>query len=122
MFVLHAVGVTGGRVVLWAEGSVLPARVEGRPGRRVVAHPFAVDGDDLRSLVGGVPGGSMTVRLPSFASGPVASPGLVREGAGRGVVRWREWEVPVVRWDDEVADGLADCRLGASARFLNDVV
>ncbi|MCE6993446.1 DEAD/DEAH box helicase [Saccharothrix sp. S26] len=121
MLVLHALGVSGGRVGVWAEDSRLPGRVGGRLPRRAVRHPFAVGGEGLQELVGGVVG-EVSVRLPSSAGGPVASPELVREGGRRGVVRWREWVVPVVWVDEVVLEGLPDCRVGASGKFLGDVL
>ncbi|MBB5957580.1 SNF2 family DNA or RNA helicase [Saccharothrix tamanrassetensis] len=89
-------------------------------------HPFAADGDTLAGLVGGT-AGSLAVRLPSYASGPVESPELVRDPLAkapsrRGAVRLRSWLVAVVWVDGEVPAGLPDCRPGASAKYLHDVV
>jgi len=81
-------------------------------------------GSAVRSAVGSVD--AVVVRLPSFASGPVESPELVRDPmvrvpSRRGAVRWRGWLVPVVwvggRWPSDLPDG----RLGASAKYLRDV-
>nr|WP_053717157.1 DEAD/DEAH box helicase [Saccharothrix sp. NRRL B-16348] len=124
MLVLHALGVGGGRVGVWAEDSLLPERVGGRLPRHAVGHPFAVGGEALAALVGGVVGGEVSVRLPSYAGGPVGSPELVREAVGgrRGALRWREWLVPVV-WVQALPESLPpDCRGGASWKFLNDVL
>lgn len=65
----------------------------------------------------------MSVRLPSYAGGPVASPELVREAVGgrRGAVRWREWVVPVV-WVEGSLSEPPDCRVGASGKFLNELL
>ncbi|QFZ17105.1 DEAD/DEAH box helicase [Saccharothrix syringae] len=123
MLVLHSVGAVGGRVALWAEDSRLPARVVGRLPRATVRHPFAVGGADLRALLDGGEVGELRLRLPSFASGPVASPELVREEpVRRGALRWREWVVPVLWWDGAVPARLPDCRFGVSAKFLGEAV
>ncbi|MEU6155246.1 DEAD/DEAH box helicase [Actinosynnema sp. NPDC047251] len=126
MLVLHGLCAADGRPALWAEDSLLPARVEGRLPKTAVGHPFAVDGTTLADLVGGV-SGTVAVRLPSYASGPVDSPELVRDPLAkppsrRGVPRWRSWLVPVVWLDGELPSGLPDCRMGASAKFLDEVV
>ncbi len=121
---LHALGVAGGRVALWAEDSSLPGRVVGRLPRVAVGHPFAVPGDALASLLTGGEVGLLAVRLPSYASGPVESPELVRASTGsrRGALRWREWLVPVVWVDGMPAEPPPDCRVGASGKFLVDVL
>ncbi|RKT52939.1 DEAD/DEAH box helicase [Saccharothrix australiensis] len=126
MLVLHGLATSDGRLALWAEDSRLPARVAGRLSRVVVGHPFAADGATVAGLVGGS-ADVVAVRLPSYASGPVESPELVRDPLAkapvrRGAVRSREWLVPVVRVDGGVPAGLPDCRLGASAKYLLDVV
>ncbi|WP_312869738.1 DEAD/DEAH box helicase [Saccharothrix ecbatanensis] len=124
MLVLHALGVAGGRVALWAEDSLLPGRVVGRLPRVAIGHPFAVSGDALALLLGGGEVGALSVRLPSYASGPVESPELVRESPSsrRGALRWREWLVPVVWVDEMPVEALPDCRVGASGKFLVDVL
>lgn len=121
---LHALGVAGGRVALWAEDSSLPGRVVGRLPRVAVVHPFAVPGDALASLLTGGEVGLLAVRLPSYASGPVESPELVRASTGsrRGALRWREWLVPVVWVDGMPAEPPPDCRVGASGKFLVDLL
>ncbi|WP_447006042.1 DEAD/DEAH box helicase [Saccharothrix isguenensis] len=102
----------------------MPARVVGRLPRVAVGHPFAVPGDSLASLLGAGEVGVLSVRLPSYASGPVESPELVRESveSRRGALRWREWLVPVVRVDGMPAEALPDCRVGASGKFLADLL
>ncbi|NUT49890.1 MAG: DEAD/DEAH box helicase [Saccharothrix sp.] len=126
MLVLHALGVSGGRVGVWAEDGRLPGRVGGRLPRRAVGHPFAVGGEVLASLLGDGEVGALAVRLPSVAGGPVGSPELVRDvaaGSGRrGVVRWREWVVPVVWVDGALPGRVPDGRVGASGKFLADLV
>lgn len=121
---LHALGVAGGRVALWAEDSSLPSRVVGRLPRVAVGHPFAVPADALALLLDGGEVGLLAVRLPSYASGPVESPELVRASTGsrRGALRWREWSVPVVWVDGLPAEPPPDCRLGASGKFLVDLL
>ncbi|WP_433269348.1 DEAD/DEAH box helicase [Actinosynnema sp. CS-041913] len=130
MLVLHGLCTAEGRLAVWAEDSRLPARVAGRLSRATVEHPFALDGGPLAGLVGGAAGsavGTVAVRLPSYASGPVGSPELVRDPLAaapsrRGAVRLRSWLVPVVWVDGEPPSDLPDCRFGASAKYLRDVV
>ncbi|MBP2334041.1 superfamily II DNA or RNA helicase [Saccharothrix coeruleofusca] len=126
MLVLHGVCATDGRLGWWAEDSRLPARTGKRLGRAAVAHPFAVGEDGLGDLLGGKVG-VLGLRLPSFASAPSASPELVRDPAAvgprpRGALRLREWLVPVGWLGEEVPEDLPEARLGASARYLIDLV
>ncbi|MBW4720700.1 DEAD/DEAH box helicase [Saccharothrix sp. SC076] len=100
-------------------------RASGRLPKAAVPHPFAADADTLAALVSGVPG-TVAVRLPSYASGPVESPELVRDPLAkppsrRGAVRLRTWLVPVVWLDGALPEAPADTRLGASAKYLAEV-
>ncbi|MEU4802882.1 SNF2-related protein [Actinosynnema sp. NPDC023587] len=148
MLVLHGLCAADGRPALWAEDSRLPARVDGRLPKATVGHPFAAGSAALvellaagsatlvellgtdsaapADLIEGV-SGTVAVRLPSYASGPVDSPELIRDPLAkppsrRGVVRLRSWLVPVVWLDGECPTTLPDCRPGASAKFLAEVV
>ncbi|KAA2261276.1 DEAD/DEAH box helicase [Solihabitans fulvus] len=120
MLVLHALATADGRLALWAEDAGLPQRA----GAGVGAHPFAVAGERLPE-VGKVD--VVSVLLPSYASGPAASPELVRDPlaagpAPRGRLRLRAWQVPVVMVESafSVAE-VPGFRAGASLRFLGDV-
>ncbi|WP_443217788.1 DEAD/DEAH box helicase [Saccharothrix sp. CCNWYY140] len=125
VLVLHGLCAPDGRTAVWAEDARLPVKVGSRLPKSPVPHPFAVDGADLAALVDGKHG-ELVVRLPSYASGPAESPELVRDPLAkppvrRGAVRLRSWVVPVV-WVDDVPDALPEARLGASARYLAEVV
>ncbi|GAA3888011.1 DEAD/DEAH box helicase [Saccharothrix violaceirubra] len=137
MWVLHGVCTAGGRLGFWAEDSRLPARTGARLPARPVPHPFAVTAADLIAArtraddpdpTTAEPGGphpdEVVLRLPSVGTGPAASPELVREPvgggtSGRGALRWREWVVPVVPVDGFPLPG---CRLGASGRYLLEIL
>ncbi len=126
MLVLHGLCTAEGRPALWAEDSQRPARAAGRLPRATVDHPFAADGQTLTDLIGGTPD-TIAVRLPSYASGPTESPELVRDPLAkppsrRGAVRLRSWLVPVVWLDGDLPTDLPDCRTGASAKYLRDVM
>jgi SNF2 family DNA or RNA helicase len=82
-----------GALSLWAEDSDGPARAQPRPGRlsrAPRAHPFAGGLDVLADVVAELAGTAadlarkaiedeLTLRLPSTADGPLASPALIRE-------------------------------------------
>ncbi|MDT7789542.1 MAG: hypothetical protein QOF58_7961 [Pseudonocardiales bacterium] len=125
MLVLHGLCTTDGVLALWAEDSGLPARSEST--RRDAPHPFAAPAESLAAALG--PEVSKTIMrnllLPSFSSGPMASPELVRDPlaagrAQRGKVQLRQWGVPTIRFTTKPELG-AEVRLSDSARFVFDV-
>ena len=126
MLVVHGVPTAEGRIALWAEDSELPARVARRRSSAAVAHPFAVPAEELAERLGlDAEGDARTLLLPSYASAPMASPELVRDPltagpAPRGRLRLLPWSVPVVLCGPQLPEP-ADCRPGASMRFLNAV-
>ena len=99
MLVIHTLWAYGALQV-WAEDSTLPAHSPpraGRPSRAPRPHPFAAAPDALADALaaalagsgaGDLPGKAaddeITLRLPSTADGPLASPELARPGAGDG--------------------------------------
>ncbi|WP_250002201.1 DEAD/DEAH box helicase [Actinoplanes sp. M2I2] len=108
MLVVHGGWVPGagrpGRLALWAEDPALPLTTGSRAQRR--PHPFAVAADalltiltessgDVADALAGATTGSLTLRLPGTARGPLPSPDSGAEPAGRGV-RLGAWGVPVV--------------------------
>ena len=118
MLVVHALWAYGALQV-WAEDSALPAHAPPRAGRmsRVPRpHPFAAApgmlADALAAALAGTGAGDLpgkaaddeiTLRLPSGADGPLASPELARPAAGisddTGTVRRLSltgWRVPVL--------------------------
>ncbi|MGH8963367.1 MAG: DEAD/DEAH box helicase [Jatrophihabitantaceae bacterium] len=119
-----------GRLALWAEDSsaAIAAR---RPGRapRVQAHPFAAQHEQLAGLLSGAAAKltSATVRLPARGGRPVDSPQLVRGEVSdaSGAVQARQWQVPVVEFDADLAaaalDGL-DPDIAAQAPSLLHLV
>ncbi|NKE63995.1 ATP-dependent helicase, partial [Lentzea sp. PSKA42] len=103
MLVLHGLCTTDGVLALWAEDSGLPARSEST--RRDAPHPFAATAESLAGALDQetVKAATRTLLLPSFSSGPMASPELVRDPlsagrAQRGKVQLRPWGVPTVRF------------------------
>ncbi|MGW6445407.1 DEAD/DEAH box helicase [Lentzea sp. NPDC055074] len=125
MLVLHGLCTTDGVLTLWAEDSGLPARSEST--RRDAPHPFAAPAETLAAALGQEPHKTTTraLLLPSFSSGPMASPELVRDPltagrAQRGKVTLRQWGVPTIRLDGAPELG-AEVRLSDSARFVFDV-
>ncbi len=125
MLVLHGLCTTGGALALWAEDSGLPARSES--ARRDSPHPFAADAETLVAALG-LDQRKATTRallLPSYSSGPMASPELVRDPltagrAQRGKVQLRQWGVPTVPFGTR-PELDAEVRLSDSARFVFDV-
>src|ERR1700733_12682009 len=92
MLVIHGIWAYGALQV-WAEDSARPARAQsrvGRPSRAPRPHPFAVAPGELADVLAGAGVGDLaakavddelTLRLPSAADGPLASPRLVRRRA-----------------------------------------
>jgi SNF2 family DNA or RNA helicase len=92
VLVIHGIWAYGA-LSLWAEDSGRPARAQprpGRPSRAPRAHPFAGGLDVLADVVAELAGPAadlarkaiedeLTLRLPSTADGPLASPALIRE-------------------------------------------
>jgi superfamily II DNA or RNA helicase len=124
MLVIHGIWAYGA-LSLWAEDSAGPASVPPRPGRPSRAprpHPFASGLDALADAVAELAGQAadlarkaiedeLTLRLPSAADGPLASPALIREPdaaparrTGRpGLAPWR---VPALTFDPAAAADL----------------
>ncbi|MET9629475.1 DEAD/DEAH box helicase [Lentzea sp. NPDC006480] len=126
MLVLHGLCTTDGVLALWAEDSALPARSEST--RRDARHPFAAPAESLAAaLTVEMPKTIMRdLLLPSFSSGPMASPELVRDPlaagrAQRGKVQLRQWGVPTIRLHEPKPELGAEVRLSDSARFVLDV-
>ncbi len=126
MLVLHGLCTTDGVLALWAEDSGLPAR--GESTRRDAPHPFAAPAESVAAALGLEVPGTITrdLLLPSFSSGPMASPELVRDPlaagrAQRGKVQLRQWGVPTIRFRGTRPEVGAEVRLSDSARFVFDV-
>jgi non-specific serine/threonine protein kinase len=156
--VLHGVWSASGKLCVWAEDSTLPAtgaRRRGRPSRepRARPHPFACPPDRLRQVAAATPlaealvdkaeAGELALLLPTVASGPLASPELVRDpaealaetgtDAGRQRVALTPWRVPTLRFDARGAIELllhipaagatapGGVPAGASLRFLGEL-
>ncbi|NGY61348.1 DEAD/DEAH box helicase [Lentzea sp. NEAU-D13] len=125
MLVLHGLCTTDGVLALWAEDSGLPTRSES--ARRDAPHPFAATAESVAAALGQDVPKTITraLLLPSFSSGPMASPELVRDPlaagrAQRGKVQLRQWGVPTIRLTAKPEPG-AEVRLSDSARFVFDV-
>jgi superfamily II DNA or RNA helicase len=131
VIVFHGVWRDGDRLALWAEDSSAPPS---RPSRKATApHPFAVDpqnvsGGDVTLRRGTK--GTLTLRLPTRSGAPADSPELVRaELASRqhGGLTLREWSVPTLEFDPDVAlvalaeFDPASVTMGASLRHLATV-
>src|ERR1700733_3271552 len=92
MLVIHG-SWAHGALQVWAEDSARPAQAPprvGRPSRAPRPHPFAVAPGELTDALARVGVGDLaakavddeiTLRLPSAAGGPLASPELVRPPA-----------------------------------------
>jgi SNF2 family DNA or RNA helicase len=158
MLVIHGIWAYG-TLQVWAEDSALPAQAPprgGRPSRAPRPHPFATSpyaiadalaetaaaaGDLARKAVDD----ELTLRLPSVADGPLASPELVRPLAGAtpgtkeaGRPTLAAWRVPALVFEPAAATALlaaldsvtpGDVVLGGSvgylaavARFASDLV
>jgi SNF2 family DNA or RNA helicase len=152
MLVIHGIWAYGALQV-WAEDSALPAQApprSGRPSRAPRPHPFAASPDaiaDALAEAAAVAGDlarkavddEFTLRLPSVADGPLASPELVRplaraspgaatpgtKAAGRPTLA--AWRVPALVFEPPAATALlaaldsvtpGDVVLGGSAGYL----
>ncbi|GAB2613755.1 helicase HelZ [Paractinoplanes abujensis] len=117
MLVVHGGWVPGtdrpGQLALWAEDPDLPSATGSRARQR--PHPFAPGAgallaelaetsDDVRDALGKATAGSLTLRLPSSARGPLPSPDTGMESTGRGA-RLTEWSVPVLLLPGDAALG-----------------
>ena len=121
MLVIHGIWAYGALQV-WAEDSARPAQAPpraGRPSRAPRAHPFAVAPGELADALAGAGLGDLaakavddelTLRLPSVADGPLASPELVRppaeDPAGPPAARrvaLAAWKVPVLVFEHSAA-------------------
>jgi hypothetical protein len=125
VLVLHGLCTTDGVLALWAEDAGLPARSEST--RRDAPHPFAATAETLAAVLEQetIKATTRMLLLPSFSSGPMASPELVRDPltagrAQRGKVQLRQWGVPTIRLTTK-PDPAAEVRLSDSARFVFDV-
>jgi SNF2 family DNA or RNA helicase len=161
MLVIHGIWAYGALQV-WAEDAARPAQAPprvGRPSRAPRPHPFAVAPGELAEGLAGAGVGDLaakavddelTLRLPSVAGGPLASPELVRppaeEPEGTAAARriaLAAWRVPVLVFEPSAAmtllPALADLPAGglpagelavggsvgylaAVARFADDLV
>jgi len=113
VIVVHSAWSRDLGLCLWGEDSMLPARAPGRPGRPPKApkprpHPFASSAAALETalehvgvrLTDSAAAATLTLPLPSWRSGPEASPWLLRAAAD-GAVRERcdrvdAWRVPAL--------------------------
>ena len=98
MLAVHALWSPARGVVLWAEDGERPATTSRRSLRSARPHPFAVPASQLAGIHPGKQT-SITLLLPSRATGPVESPELVRSRpAGRrsSEVSLTPWTVPAV--------------------------
>jgi SNF2 family DNA or RNA helicase len=158
VLVIHGIWAYGALHV-WAEDSVLPAQAPPRPGRPSRAprpHPFAVPPGELADALAsvGVAAGAgdlarkavddeLTLRLPSVAGGPLASPEIVRpkpeDTPDASAGRWpalAAWRVPVLVFEPPAARALlpmladpdpgdpgypGDVAVGASIGYLTAV-
>jgi SNF2 family DNA or RNA helicase len=129
MLVVHGLWAYGALQV-WAEDSALPAQAPprtGRPSRAPRPHPFAARPDALADALAGTLAGAragdlprkavddeITLRLPSTADGPLASPGLLIkpaegvEGVASAARRpsLAAWRVPVLVFEPAAAASL----------------
>ncbi|HEY5880645.1 MAG TPA: DEAD/DEAH box helicase [Nakamurella sp.] len=144
MFVVHALWRRDpeggpGRLALWAEDSTVPVPAR-RPGRaaKAPAHPFAASHEQLANLgIGDGKSTTATIRLPARGGRPLDSPQLIRDGVAdvAGAVSARQWRVPVVEFDADLAwdilvgldpDGAVPAasvtHLAGLSRFAGDLV
>ena len=137
MLVIHGIWAYGA-LSLWAEDSGRLARAQprpGRPSRAPRAHPFAGGLDVLADVVAELAGpeadlarkavdDELTLRLPSTADGPLASPALIREpGTERAKPAGRParqalaaWRVPALTFEPAAALDLLTALSEADAR------
>ena len=145
MLVIHGVWAYGALQV-WAEDSVLPAHApprRGRPSRAPRPHPFALPAGELADALAAAGAGDLagkavddelTMRLPSAADGPEASPELVRPPAEAGPdipaarrIALAPWRVPALVLESSAAVALlplladlepGDLTVGGSIGYL----
>jgi len=131
MLVIHGIWAYGGLQV-WAEDSARPTQGPprtGRPSRAPRPHPFAVAAGELADALA-VAGAAdlaakavddeLTLRLPSVADGPLASPELVRPSAEDAAetaaparrVALAAWRVPVLVFEPAAATALLPALAG----------
>jgi SNF2 family DNA or RNA helicase len=120
MIVLHAIWDNAGaeKLSIWGESShrsvTTARRGSKQAGEKARPHPFALSHDLLREALGALTGGllvksandgSLTLRLPATAKGPLPSPELVLEEAGdaRQGIELKRWEVPALLLDASLA-------------------
>jgi hypothetical protein len=119
-------------LLLWAEDPRSPAPPRADRRRRPTPHPYAAGHDDLTLALGPVAAkattATATLRLPTVAGLPVASPELVRDPpAERGRPTLRPWLVPTLQYEvDEALPVLRDLTtapvtVGATIRHLAEV-
>ncbi len=130
MLVIHGIWAYGALQV-WAEDSALPSQAPpraGRPSRAPRPHPFAVAPGELADALAGAGAedlaakavdDELTLRLPSVADGPLASPELVRpsaeappEAATARRVALASWRVPVLVFEPPAATALLQALAG----------
>ena len=124
-----------GRLGVWGEDSAEPRTPVRRPGRRprIQVHPYAAAPEHLLSILPPVAARATTaaagLTLPTRRGEPVASPELVRDEIedGGGDVQDRQWQVPVLELDADLAfavlrelDPLA-AAYGASVLHLHEL-
>ena len=145
MLVIHGVWAYGALQV-WAEDSALPAHAPprtGRPSRAPRPHPFAVPVGQLADALAAAGAGDLarkavddelTMRLPSAADGPQASPELVRPAVEEAPdapaarrIALASWRVPVLVFEASAAVAVlslladlepGDLTVGGSAGYL----
>jgi SNF2 family DNA or RNA helicase len=156
LLVIHGVWAYGALQV-WAEDSALPAHApprQGRPSRAPRPHPFAVPAGQLADTLAAAGAGDLarkavddelTMRLPSAADGPQASPELMRppgealpDSPAARRITLAPWRVPALVFEPPAAMALlppladlgpGDLTAGGSvgylaavARFADDLV
>src|SRR5277367_6018467 len=136
MLVIHGIWAYGALQV-WAEDSARPALAPprvGRPSRAPRPHPFAVAPGELADALAGAGAGDLaakavddelTLRLPSVADGPLASPELVRPSAEAPAetpaarrVALAAWRVPVLVFEPPAAMALLPALAGLASPGL----
>ena len=145
LLVIHGVWAYGALQV-WAEDSTLPAHApprQGRPSRAPRPHPFAVPAGQLADALAAAGAGDLarkavddelTLRLPSAADGPQASPELARppaeappDGPAARRIALAPWRAPVLVFEPSAATALlprladlvpGDLAVGGSVGYL----
>jgi SNF2 family DNA or RNA helicase len=144
LLVIHGVWAYGA-LHAWAEDSALPAQAPPRPGRPSRAprpHPFAVPPAELATALATALAGAgagdlpreavddeLTLRLPSVADGPLASPEIVRPPApsaadtpGTPIARrpaLAPWRVPALVFEPPAAMALLPTLAGLDRAGLD---